>query len=72
MYSSAEMTLLIATEYQRERIADAERYRVLTQARRARRGRRGRQDRQDRQDHRRRVEMSACAGSLAPCAPAAV
>lgn len=66
MYSSAEMTLLIATEYQRERIADAERYRVLTQARRARRGR------QDRQDHRRRVEMSACAGSLAPCAPAAV
>jgi hypothetical protein len=62
MYSYPEMTLLVATEYQRERIAHAEQYRLLSRARRARRGRRG---------DRRQPEVSASAGTLAPCAPAA-
>jgi hypothetical protein len=63
MYSYPEMTLLVATEYQRELMADAERYRLLSQARRARRARRA---------AREPAGVSAPAGTLAPCAPAAV
>lgn len=63
MNTYAEMTLLVATEYQRELIAQAEQHRLLTQARRARRARRA---------QRRQAGMSAPAGTLAPCAPAAV
>ena len=60
MYSYAEMTLLVATEYQRELIAHADQYRLLQRARRAQRA------------GRRRAAESAPAGTLAPCAPAAV
>jgi hypothetical protein len=63
MNSYPDLTLLVATEYQREMIANADRFRVLSQARRARQGRR---------TGRRQAGVSAPAGTLAPCAPAAV
>jgi hypothetical protein len=62
MNSYPELTLLVATKYQRELVAHADEYRMLSQARRARRSRRA---------ARRAAGMSATAGTLAPCAPAA-
>jgi hypothetical protein len=63
MYSYPELTLLVATEYQRALIADAEQHRLLSQVRRSRRARRA---------SRRAAAVSAPAGNLAPCVPAAV
>jgi hypothetical protein len=60
MYSSPELTMLVATEYQRSRVADADRYRLLQRALRSRRA------------GRRTAKHEARAGTLAPCAPAAV
>jgi hypothetical protein len=62
MNTYPELTLLVTTEYQRELIAHAEQYRLLSQARRARRARR---------TGRRQAGVSASAGTLTPCAPAA-
>lgn len=39
MYGNPEMTMLVATEYQRSRVAEADRFRLLARARRSRRGR---------------------------------
>lgn len=63
MNSYPELTLLLANEHQRELVEHAEQYRLLSQARRARRARRA---------SRRQAGVSAPAGTLAPCAPAAV
>ncbi|HEY8472991.1 MAG TPA: hypothetical protein VIL37_10210 [Natronosporangium sp.] len=57
-----DLTLMLASEYQRELTATAEQYRLLRRARRARRAARL---------GRRRGGMSDPAGTLAPCAPAA-
>lgn len=63
MYSSPELTMLVATEYQRSRVAEADRFRLLARARRSERGsRRG----------RRPASHEARAGTLTTCAPAAV
>jgi hypothetical protein len=40
MYGSPEFAMQVANDYQRNRIAEADRYRVLTRARHARRSRR--------------------------------
>jgi hypothetical protein len=58
MYSSPELTMLVATEYHRTRVAEAEQYRLLARARRVRRA------------HRRTAGHEARAGTLAACAPA--
>jgi hypothetical protein len=60
MYSSPELTMLVATEYQRSRVAEADQYRLLARVRRARRA------------SRRTASHEARAGTLASCAPAAV
>jgi hypothetical protein len=60
MYSSPELTMLVATEYQRSLVADADQYRLLARARRLRRA------------GRRTARHEARAGTLAPCAPAVV
>lgn len=62
MFSSPELTMLVATEYQRARVAEADKYRLLSLARRNRRSNRASQQ---------ATNHEARAGTLAACAPAA-
>jgi hypothetical protein len=57
MYGNPDLVMLVATEYQRTRIAEADRFRLLARARRARRA--------GRDGGRRRASHEARAGTLA-------